>query len=57
MNNNTDRYLIITNADGLLWGSYDTDRTFCYGEAMVILQRVKMVDQNARLVKVIEEVE
>jgi len=52
-----ERYLIITNTDGLLWGNYDTSRTFCYAEAVEILLRVRMVDQNARLVKVIEEVE
>ena len=54
---NMERYLIITNTDGLLWGNYDTSRTFCYAEAVEILLRVRMVDQNAKLVRVTEIIE
>ncbi len=54
MEKNTERYLISTNTDGLICGNYDTEKTLCLAEAVIILQRVRQGDPNAKLVKVVE---
>ena len=49
-----EKYLISTNVHGIICGNYDTEKTLCLAEAVIILQRVRQGDPNARLVKVVE---
>ena len=57
MNNNEERYLIMTNIDGFAFSNYTTEKTLSYSEAVKVLQEVKGADPNAKIAKVIEIVE
>lgn len=52
-----DKYLIMTNSDGFMFANYTTEKLLDYDEAVKWLAIVKGADPNARLVRVIEEVE
>ncbi|MDY6290081.1 MAG: hypothetical protein SPL86_01190 [Succiniclasticum sp.] len=57
MNNNGEKFLIMTNIDGFAFANYTTEKTLSYSEAVKVLQEVKGADPNAKIVKVSEIVE
>ena len=52
-----EKYLISTNIEGIIFTNYDTEKLLSYHEALKWLALVKQADPNAKLVRVIEEVE
>ena len=52
-----DKYLIMTNIDGFCFANYTTEKLLSYSEALKTLAVVRLSDQNAKLVKVVEVIE
>lgn len=52
----TERFLIMTNIEGIICTNYTTEKLLDFEEANKWLAIVKGADPNARLVRVIEEV-
>lgn len=50
-----EKYLISTNVEGHLFGDYTTEKLLSKREAIEVLTRIKQVDPNATLVRVVEE--
>ena len=51
-----EKYLIMTNIEGIICTNYTTEKLLDFDEAVKWLAIVKGADPNARLVRVIEEV-
>ncbi len=52
-----EKYLIMTNSDGFMFANYTTEKLLDYDEALKTLALVRSADPNAKIVRVIEEVE
>jgi len=50
-----EKYLISTNVEGHLFGDYTAEKLLSKREAIEVLTRIKQVDPNATLVRVVEE--
>ena len=50
-----EEYPIVTNVDGCLIGDYYSEIITDLNKATTLLQNIKQVDPNARLVKVVQE--
>ena len=49
-----EKYLIMTNEEGFMFGNYTTEKLLDYDEAVKVLACVRLADSNAKLVKVVE---
>ncbi len=49
-----EKYLISTNVHGIIYGNYTTEKVLSFDEAWKILDRVRLADPNAKIVKVVE---
>ena len=52
-----EKYLIMTNSDGFMFANYTTEKLLDYDEALKTLALVRSADPNAKIVRVVEEVE
>ena len=53
----TERFLIMTNIEGIICTNYTTEKLLDFEEAVKWLAIVKGADPNAKIVRVVEEVE